>query len=222
MVMPTLGSDLIDLAQVLSWLAAYTYPAVFLATLIDASGVPFPGRLLLIAAGAVAAASDRSVVLVIALAALAAMVMDHLWYLAATRGSRWLLQLHRRLSHSREGDVPGRADTARYGPAAIVLGRFFLSLRVVAWPLIAAHGLGHARFFALDLVGASLWASTWVLLGWVVGGQWRAVAETTGPWLAVTGAAVFGLAASVIAIRARRRLWRKRPVTARPPRPPQA
>ena len=56
-------------AIVLDWLAASAYPVVFIGTLIDASGVPFPGRLLLVAAGALAAAGRHSVLLIIALAA---------------------------------------------------------------------------------------------------------------------------------------------------------
>jgi undecaprenyl-diphosphatase len=193
-------------AWLLRWMAVYTYPIVFVGTLVDASGLPFPGRLLLVAAGAAAAAGHASVVMVIALSAAAAMTMDHLWYLAARRGGGRLARLLQRLTPSRRrrrlfaGD-----DWARLGAATIVLGRFFTSLRIVAWPLAATQGLGYARFLALDLLGAVTWAATWVLLGWVVGARWRPIAESAGGWLAVAGGALLVAASVAIAVRVLRR-----------------
>ena len=56
-----------ELAQsLMAWLSAHTYAVVFVATLIDATAIPFPGRILLAVAGAVAAAGERSATMVIA------------------------------------------------------------------------------------------------------------------------------------------------------------
>jgi membrane protein DedA with SNARE-associated domain len=190
----------------LGWLAAHTYAVVFVGTLIDASGVPFPGRLLLIAAGAVAATDGRSLVGLIVLGAVAAMVMDHVWYLAATWGSEWVVALYRRLTGWSGADPDtARAYFTRYGAATIVVGRFFTSVRALAWPMAAAHGVGYATFFALDLAAALLWAALWVVLGWVVGDRWASVVETAGAWSAIAGALVFALALAPVAMR----LWRR-------------
>ena len=51
------------------WLAAHTYVVAFAGALIDATGLPFPGRLLLVAAGAVTAAQGYPVAVVIVLGA---------------------------------------------------------------------------------------------------------------------------------------------------------
>jgi membrane protein DedA with SNARE-associated domain len=201
----------VAVGPIVDWLAAHTYATVFVGTLVDASGVPFPGRLLLVAAGAVAHTGGRSVVLVIVLGAVAAMLMDHVWYLAGAWGSQRVLRLYRRLTGSSGGrDDPAIEYFSRYGAFTIVLGRFFTSVRALAWPVAAANGVGYAKFLVLDLVGAGLWASIWVLLGWVVGERWQAAAETGGLWAAVVGATLVAITAAPLAARLWRRQLRRR------------
>ena len=203
----------LDAALIWEWLAAYTYPVVFVGTLIDASGLPFPGRLLLVAAGAVAGTSDRSVVATIALGMVAAMLMDHAWYLAGAWNSERLLRLCRRLTGWSLGDSEvAREYFERYGAATIVVGRFFTSVRALAWPVAATHGVGYLTFLLLDLVAAGLWTTLWVGLGWMVGERWAGAAETAGIWVAIVGAVLFVVALAPIAMRLyRRRRARRRP-----------
>ena len=175
----------------LGWLGSHTYAIVFIGTLIDASGVPFPGRLLLIAAGALASPGRRSLVAIIALSAVAAVMMDHVWYLAGVWGGARLLRTFRRMTGWSAADAEAaRAYFTRYGAATIVLGRFFTSVRAIAWPMASSHGIGYPTFLALDLGAAALWASLWVLLGWMVGERWQDAAKTTGLWLALAGGIV--------------------------------
>lgn len=195
------GADLL-----FGWLGAYTYWVVFVGTLIDASGVPFPGRLLLVAAGAFAGTGDRSVVAVIVLGMVAAMVMDHVWYLAGSWGSERVLGLYRRVSGSSVADSDAARDYfTRYGAATIVVGRFFTSVRALAWPVAAAHGIRYPTFLVLDVLAAGLWSSLWVLLGWIVGERWASAAETAGVWLAIGLALLLALAVAPLAMR----LWRQ-------------
>jgi membrane-associated protein len=177
--------------SLLGWLSAHTYVIVFVGTLIDASGVPFPGRLLLIAAGALAGPGRRSIVAIIVLSAVAAALMDHVWYLAGVWGGARLLRVFRRVTGWTVADADAaRAYFTRYGAATIILGRFFTSVRAIAWPVASIHGVGYPMFLALDLAAAVLWASLWVLLGWMVGERWEETAKTTGSWLALAGVVV--------------------------------
>ena len=194
------------LSPILGWLAENTYLVVFVGTLIDATGLPFPGRLLLVAAGALAAPGETSVLVVIALAAVAAMLVDQAWYLGLRRGSGPLFALYCRITGRERGCQAEEGEYfRRYGASSIVLGRFFTSLRVLAWPFAAAHGVGYWRFVVLDAVGAVLWASTWVLLGWFVGERWRSTAETWGGWAGLVGAALVLAFAAPLALRLLRR-----------------
>jgi membrane protein DedA with SNARE-associated domain len=192
--------------SILGWLAAHTYPIVFVGTLIDASGVPFPGRLLLVGAGALAATGRRSVVAIIVLGAMAAVVMDHVWYLAGSWGGDRLLRLCRRMTGWAVVDSETARDYfARYGAATIVLGRFFTSVRAIAWPLAATHGVRYPTFLVLDLAAAGLWASLWVLLGLMVGERWESAANRAGLWLILAGGVVFAVAVVPMATRLYRR-----------------
>ena len=195
------------LRPLFDWLVEHTYLVVFVGTLIDASGLPFPGRILLAAAGALAATGQANVLVIIALAALGAMLVDHLWYLTITRGSNWLLDLYCRLTRRQRNCRQEDADYfRRYGSITIILGRFFTVVRVVAWPMAAANGVSYARFVVLDFVGATIWASIWVLLGWIVGEHWESAAHSVGGWAALIGGVMLVTLAAPLVLR----LWRRR------------
>jgi membrane protein DedA with SNARE-associated domain len=195
------------LRPLFDWLVEHTYLVVFVGTLIDASGLPFPGRILLAAAGALAATGQANVVVIIALAALGAMFVDHLWYLTITRGSNWLIDLYCRLTRRQRNCRQEDADYfRRYGSITIIIGRFFTVVRVVAWPMAAANGVSYARFAVLDFVGATIWASIWVLLGWIVGEHWESAAHSVGGWAALIGAVMLVTLAAPLMLR----LWRRR------------
>jgi membrane protein DedA with SNARE-associated domain len=140
------------------------------------------------------------------------MLMDHAWYLAGVWGSERLLRLLRRIvgRSAVDSDI-ARTYFTRYGPATIIAGRFFSSVRAT-WPVVAAH-MGYSKFLVLDAMGAGLWVSLWVLLGVVVGDRWASAADTAGVWVALGGAVLLVVAVAPIATR----LWRGH--RARRPRP---
>ena len=136
------------------WLSAHTYSVVFVATLIDATAIPFPGRILLAAAGAFAAAGERSVTMVIASGAAGVVITDHVWYFAGHLGGDRLLRLYCRLTFSSPDCARRTTDWfKRYGPLTIVVGRFVAAVRVLAWPMARGHGVRYPLFLALDVGG---------------------------------------------------------------------
>ena len=195
----------------LEWLTAYTFVVVFIGVLIDATGVPFPGRLLLVAAGAMTRGRWVSLAVIITLAVAAAMAMDSAWYLAGRRGGDRVMALYRKLPgwpgrRGRRRDDPMTEIVERYGAATIPIGRFVLSVRALAWPLVATRGVGYGKFLLLDLAAAIAWASLWVLLGATVGSGWAAAAETAGGWMVFGGVVAFTAIALAVAVH----LWRRR------------
>lgn len=204
-----------SLRPLFDWLVDHTYLVVFVGTVIDATGLPFPGRLVLAAAGAAAAAGHANVLGVIAVAALGAMLVDQAWYFTVTRGSNWIIDRYCRM----RGRARGCNDDAieyfrRYGAFTIILGRFFTVIRVLVWPVAVSHGLGYGRFVVLDLVGACVWASMWVLVGWFVGEQWEWAAKSVGGWTAGVGLVIVLALSLPIALR----LWRRRAAARLTPR----
>jgi membrane protein DedA with SNARE-associated domain len=188
----------------MAWLARHTYAAVFLSTLIDATAIPFPGRIVLAAAGAYAAAGNANALALIALGGAGVVVADHLWYFAGSLGGDRLLRLYCRLTFNSPDCVARATDwLQRFGPLVIVVGRFVAVIRVLAWPLAREHGLGYLTFLALELPAALAWTTLWVGLGWLLGAQW-ADAPAEVRWASI-GLVVVAAAAVLAA-----RLWRRR------------
>jgi membrane protein DedA with SNARE-associated domain len=166
---------------VLDAVLAYTYVGVLVATIVDAIGVPFPGRLLLVAAGALAAAGDVSVTGVLACAAAGAVIGDHLWYFAGRARGEWLLSVYCRAMPGRRRCVDRAHELlARFGAFVFVIGRFVGGVRILAAPVAASAGIGYLQFVLADLAGAAAWSATFVVLGYTVGAQWPLVMERYG------------------------------------------
>lgn len=194
------------IATLLDWLVAHTYLVVFVGALIDATGLPFPGRVLLVAAGAVAGAHDLSVGAVVALGAAGAMLTDHLWYFAGRAGSDRLMGFYCALSVSSSRCERATTDYfRRYGALTIVIGRFVAGVRLLAWPLAARSGIGYPKFLAFDIAGALLWSATWVLLGWFFADRWWVAAEHAGTVLAAAVVASVVLTVAALGFRLYRR-----------------
>jgi undecaprenyl-diphosphatase len=192
------------LAQLTEWLVRHTYAVVFVATLVDATAIPFPGRIVLVGAGAIAAAGDASIVLVVAPATAAVLVTDHLWYFAGPLGSARLVRLYCRLTFSSPDCVQRTVDwVRRFGALIIVIGRFVAAARVLGWPLARAHGVGYLTFLALDVPAAVAWTTIWAGLGWLLGARWSS-APPEVRWIGIALAV-----AGVLALLATK-LWRRR------------
>lgn len=176
------------------------------ATLI-AIGVPFPGRLLLIAAGASTTDPLRAVTLTVA-GAVGALAGDHLWYGAGRLGGRRLLAALCRLSLG-SGRCLSRAREhfQRFGPFTIVLGRFVAGVRLFAAPLAGAGAISYPRYLGWDALGAVVWSGAFVGVGYVLGDRWRAIVEQVGVGPAMLIVVVLVLLATVATVGVR--LWRR-------------
>lgn len=194
------------LRQLMTWLVDHAYAVVFLCALIDATAIPFPGRIVLVAAGAFAAAGDASVLLLIALGTAGVVITDHAWYFSGGLGGRRLLHLYCRLTFGSADCVErARAWLARYGTLTIVVGRFVAAVRAVTWPLARDHGVGYPTFVALEVPAALLWTTIWVGLGWFLGDRWAQASSPEARWVGIglAGAAVLALLAFRVWLRRR-------------------
>jgi membrane protein DedA with SNARE-associated domain len=185
------------------------YLGLVLATLIDATGLPFPGRVVLVAAGAAMAKDWGQVAVITAAGALGAVIGDHLWYAAGRLGAAdRLTALYCKLSlASGRCEARARSRFDRFGPLAIVIGRFVAGVRIFAAPMAGGGAISYPRFLLFDLIGAVAWAGLFVVLGYALGAQWRARFEHHGWGVALTVLAVLAVAgpAAIILVRLARR-----------------
>jgi membrane protein DedA with SNARE-associated domain len=186
-----------SLESLWQFLSAHAYAVVLVGTFVDATGIPFPGRLLLVTAGGLAAAGDVSAALLIAVAMVGAMLGDHVWYAIGLLGSGRFVALYCRLLPYGGSGCAERAREylKRFGPAAVIIGRFVAGVRILVTPLAAESGMPYARYVVCDVIGALLWCSLWILIGFAIGDRWLAWQgehgkEATGLLVAMGGAAM--------------------------------
>ena len=153
----------------LDFLARHLYALVFGAFLIEAAGIPFPSRVILIIAATLTAGIDELAGL-IALSALGAVIGDHVPYTAGRLVGPRLLTLYCRLTLGSEHCVEKTvAYFVRFGAAAILLSRFSASVRIFASVLSGCGHISYWRFLRWDVVGSMIYATVWASLGYLVG-----------------------------------------------------
>jgi membrane protein DedA with SNARE-associated domain len=192
-------------SPIVGWLREHLYVVVFLGAVVDAVGIPFPGRLMLITVGSFshpASGADASAASLIALATIGTVAGDHVWYLVGRLKGRRLFEIYCRLFRlSGSRIVAADRFLRRFGGLAIVLARLMATLRIGVVPLAVSRGMSYRRFVVFDFVGATLWATGFVWLGRAAG----AVASRGGlVWtFAIIGTLV--TASAVASVLARRR-----------------
>ncbi|GAB4457529.1 MAG: hypothetical protein Kow0070_09840 [Anaerolineales bacterium] len=155
----------------------YGAPVLGMIVFIGAMGAPFPGTLLIVAAGAFA----RQGLLAwhtTGLIALAFVVLgDTLSYGMGYFAREAVL---RRFQDSQNW-IKAEASFARWGGMAVFWTRFLITGIAVPVNLIAGtSGFGIRRFFLYDLAGEAIWIFGYGGLGYLFGMQWEAVSEFLG------------------------------------------
>jgi membrane protein DedA with SNARE-associated domain len=188
----------------LDYLANHLYAVVFTAFLVEAAGMPFPSRLVLIVAATLSEGRESFAALVL-VSAMAAVIGDHVPYVAGKLMGPRLLTLYCRLTLGSERCVEKTVRYfVRFGAAAIVLSRFSASVRIFASALSGCGHITYGRFLICDIVGSLAYATLWVGVGRIVGEQVADFLKRSGSGrllLLIAPAAFVGLLAY--------RLWRR-------------
>ncbi len=169
-------------------LVRYGYLAVFVVLLLENLGLPVPGIVLLIVAGALAGAGKLSVALVIALGVLGALLGDLVWYTLGRWHGRPVLGLLCRLSLNPDTCV-GSTERffLRHGMPTLLIAKFIPGINTIAPPLMGILRAKFGRFFAYDLGGALIFCLAAAGAGYVLGAEIVERAQTVvsemGFWL---------------------------------------
>lgn len=153
----------------LDFLLRHLLTVVFAAFVIEAAGVPFPSRILLLVA-ATLAVDSRQLVGLVAVSTAGSLIGDHVPYLAGALTGPRILAFYCRITLGSAQCVEKTLGYfRRYGPAAVLLSRLSASVRLFS---AALSGCGHIRywkFITLDLVGTVAYTTVWVTVGSLVG-----------------------------------------------------
>lgn len=160
------------MSSIIEFLFRYGYVLLFGWVLAEQLGLPLPSAPLLLAAGALAGTSRMNLALALALPVIAAAMSDALWYELGRRRGVKLLNWLCRVSLEPDSCVhktQGRFE--RRGEWALVVAKFIPGLNAMAPPLAGASRMPWPRFAFFDGLGALLWASVYIGVGYIFSGQ---------------------------------------------------
>jgi membrane protein DedA with SNARE-associated domain len=194
-----------DLQPYLHFLADHPFSVVFLSSLIEAAGLPFPSRVILVLTPAFLA-TERDLVWLIVVATVGAVLGDHVPYLAGRVAGTRLLGFYCRVTLASDACIETTLSYfRRFGSAALLFSRFSASVRIFASACAGCSDVTYTRFVTFDSIGTLVYTSLIVLVGWLVGE--RAVAFLTTDrrrWI------FLGVAALAFVTLIGYRLWRRR------------
>ena len=166
-----------DLQPYLAFLAAHPFSVVFWSALVEAAGVPFPSRMILVLTPAFLT-TETDLVRLIIVGTVGAVLGDHVPYFAGRLAGTRLLGFYCRITLASDACVEKTLRYfERFGPAALLFSRFSASVRMFAAACAGCARMTYARYVGLDTIGTLAYTSLWALVGWFIGE--RAVAFLT-------------------------------------------
>jgi membrane protein DedA with SNARE-associated domain len=156
------------MSTVFQFVLKHGYSILFAALFAHQIGLPIPGPLFLLAAGALAASGRLGLVPSFGLAVIACVLADWVWYESGRgRGEKVLHFIHRLTRDPDYHDRRAKETFARYGVGLLLIAKFVPGLDAVSPPLAGASRTTRVRFLAFDAVGAGLYSGVYAGLGYV-------------------------------------------------------
>jgi membrane protein DedA with SNARE-associated domain len=153
----------------LEFLLRHVLTVVFAAFIIEAAGVPFPSRIVLLIAAAVAP-DLRHVGTLVLVSTAGSLIGDHVPYLAGALTGPRILAFYCWITLGSAACVEKTVGYfRRFGAAAVLFSRFSASVRLFASALSGCGHIRYERFIVLDALGTVLYTSIWTTVGYLVG-----------------------------------------------------
>jgi membrane protein DedA with SNARE-associated domain/membrane-associated phospholipid phosphatase len=179
-------------------------------------GLVAPGETAVILGGALTAKGEQSVALMIAVVWFSAWAGDGVSFWIGRKLGRGFLLRH----GSRVRITPERLKQVeeyfqRHGGKTIVIGRFVGVVRALAPFIAGSSGLRYPAFLPYSILGTGLWATTFVLIGFLGADALNRVTELAARGSFLFGAVVAAAVAVFLAVRFLRRPHNRRRIVAR-------
>jgi membrane protein DedA with SNARE-associated domain len=189
----------------LEFLLRHLLIVVFAVFVIEAAGVPFPSRIVLLIAAAMAP-DLRQVVTLVLVSTAGSLIGDHVPYLAGALTGPRILAFYCWITLGSAACVEKTIGYfKRFGAAAVLFSRFSASVRLFASALSGCGHIAYGKFVILDVLGTVLYTAFWTTVGYLVGDR---AAEVLGQHRSLRLLALVGPVALVTLVAYR--LWRRR------------
>src|SRR3984885_11373706 len=177
-----------------AFVVRHGYAVLFFWILAEQGAVPFPPLPLLLVCGALARAGHLSDAPILFFGVLACLIADSVWFqIGRSRGSRILGFLCRMALEPDSCVRQTENGFVRYGVRFLLVSKFIPGMNSLAAPMAGSSRVSWRRFLLFDAMGASLFVSSWAVVGYLFGDQLEAIGN-------VVGRAGFRLFLSILAI----------------------
>jgi membrane protein DedA with SNARE-associated domain len=184
------------------------YLAVGGFLVLEDFGIPVPGETILIAASVYAGAGRLNVILLGIVGIVAAVIGDNIGFAIGHFGGRRLaLRWGKFVFLTSERLDKAESFFDRHGGKIIVVARFIEGLRQANGIAAGITGMHWRRFLFFNAIGAALWVSVWVTLGYLAGNHITAIYSQITRYSLY---ALIALALFVVALIARHLVRRRR------------
>lgn len=147
-------------------------------------GFVLPGEMAAVLGGVIASRGNAELWLMLLLVVVAAIGGDSVGYAVGKRTGPRLHDV--RVFRNKRSELEAAEDLLRRrGGSAVFLGRFIAFFRAVVPALAGAARMPYRRFLAFNAAGGMIWGSGFVLLGYLAGNSYEAVAQAAGRDIAV-------------------------------------
>ncbi len=163
--------------MVFHWVVQYGYAALFVSMMLGIIGLPIPDETLLMFAGYLVYKNSLQLPYVLLSAFFGSIAGISLSYEIGRRYGLTLLLKFRLPFFSKEKLESARDWYRRFGKWILIVGYFIPGIRHLTAFTAGMSGLRYRSFGMFAYTGALLWSATFVLLGKLVGGQWKAVSD---------------------------------------------
>ncbi len=170
-------------------------------------GFVIPGETAAVLGGVVASRGEVQLGTMMAVVVFAAIIGDSVGYEVGKHLGTRLTKTKVLARHSRKLEN-AQEFLRRKGGSAVFLGRFTAFLRAVMPALAGTSRMPYGRFLAYNAAGGLVWGIGFVLLGFLAGNSYEAVAHAVGQDLAIVIVAVAVVALIAWHLRSRRRQQR--------------
>ncbi len=185
---------IMDPALIASWLATWGYFGIFACVFVGNLGVPVPEETVMLAAGFLAGRELLDVRAVYAVVFLSAVSGDCCGFIVGrTGGQRLMGRLAANFDFARRRYDRLQVFFQTHGSKAVFMARFIAGVRFMAGPMAGAAGMPFFQFLGWNVLGAIVWCSLIVTIGYLVGDELYRVARLAhlaSRWTEVIVAAV--------------------------------
>jgi len=196
--------------QLTNWIDTWGYLGVVLFVFAGNIGIPVPEETVLLAAGFIAGRNELDLRTLYMVGIASAVAGDCCGFaFGRTGGQRLIERLGQRFKFVRERHEYLRQFFIAHGSKAVFMARFVVGARFMAGPMEGAAGMPFWRFLGWNLLGALIWCSLVITVGFLVGDEldWvAAMVHRAGHWM--------GLGVLLVAIMLL--LWRREQRLSRP------